>query len=246
MILVSSETSKIYNMLPDVFDADRMLHEPGRKKSVDQLLDIVRKHKVESFVGLRLLHKHNLIAEHELMVEGTLSDEIGFALITRARSISEIGEAILPNSWILTDTGYVPMEFSATHLLNDPTFNPISHNKFFDELASKLRELGLSNILGPALASSSFVESHRPSDSSMMIELSVFDDRANVLRFVTDQVSEGDFIETYWLAGPESDDINHPRDPKPDTAQPLRTCKRICPSVQNPPVHQGTYQHSSS
>lgn len=246
MTLTLAEISKAYNILPDVFYADRMLNKPGQKKSLDQLLDIVRKHRVESFVGLRLLHKHNLIAEHELMVEGTLQDELGFALITRPQSASEIDEAIVPNSWILTDSVYIPMEFSAPHLLNDPTFNPTSHSTFFDELAVKIRELGLSNIIGPALAASTFVDSHRLGDSSMMIELSDFDERANVLRFVTDEVSECEFIETYWLAGPDSDDVSRPKDPNPDTAQPLRTCKRICPSVQNPPVHQGTYQHSSS
>ncbi|SEE47129.1 hypothetical protein [Pseudomonas kilonensis] len=103
-------------------------------------------------------------------------------------------------------------------------------------------EYSLSDVL-ERMYQSTFVDSHRLGDSSMMIELSDFDERANVLRFVTDEVSECEFIETYWLAGPDSDDVSRPKDPNPDTAQPLRTCKRIYPSVQppRPPRHLSTF-----
>ena len=246
MSIQSSIVVKTYNHLPDVFEADRDLTAFGRDIAVDALLQVIRTHSLDSSVGLRLLHKHNLIGEGELMVEDAVVDDNGFALITRASSASEECSGIVPNSWVLTDAGFIPMEYSNDTLIQDSTICPKTRPEFFAELATVLRKLGLSGLIGAALLSSDIVEANRPDGATVMLELSALDDRANVLRFVSiEDVPLNSTIETFWRSNSDSEKPNKLAESAPATPQPQRVCTRICPSVQNPPVHQGTFIHQS-
>lgn len=71
----------------------------------------------------------------------------------------------------------------------------------------------------------------------MMTEFTAFDERANVLRFITaDNPVDGNTVETHWCLSEENGIDGEKRT--------VMICKKICPSVQNPPVHQGTTQHN--
>jgi len=167
-------------------------------------------------------------------------------------STAILDENFVPNSWVYADVGFVPMEYSHVELLNDPTCNPETYTDFFIELGSKLRDLGLSTLVGPALTSSPLVEKNRPQGATQMLEMTALDDRANILRYVLDNPGlKEQHIETFWSWGGGSEAPDSPKEPgdaNPSRAprvNPMRTCTRICPSVQNPPVHQGTFIHRS-
>lgn len=246
MYSTTTSTTSAYNALSDVVVANQCLTSIGRQVAIDLLLAVIRAHSLEEVVGLRLLHKHNEIQPHEIMLEDAYIDQEGFSLITSATIAPLSLSNISPNSWILCDDGFVPFEFSQDALLQDSAVCPATYPLFFQELAVAIRVAGLARLIGPALISSEFVHSHRPADADIMLELSAIDDRANVLRFaIANELSIGSPIETFWAAGCADRPANS-TPTEPEKAKTERVCTRICPSVQNPPVHQGTYIHNQS
>lgn len=243
MQCLKEPVSRTYNGLPEVFQANRDLVGYGRDGAVNPLLSIIRRYDMEKHVGVRLLHKHNEIFDDELMVEDAVTDSHGFSLVTQARLISDLDDDVVPNSWILTDAGFVPLEFSRKHLLRDPNFGPGKYPEMFRDIANKLRELGLSNTLGVAVTPSEFVERQHPASSSRMLETTALDDRANVLRFVDVDDDLLGQIETFWTTSSESTGPGEPSEPGKEKPTPTIGCSRYCPYVQDPPVHQGTYIH---
>ena len=181
MTFHTMQNSAAYNSLPEVFLADSALLSNDRNNIIEKLFEIIYKHKAEAFVGLRLLHKHNTIFENELMIEDVSFDKEGFALITRAQAIVGRSEDIVPNSWILSNFTFIPLEYSKRELVHEPTFNPDTQIVFFTELAEKLLELGVSQLIGPALISSDLVEKNKPQGANLMFEMSDHDGRANIL-----------------------------------------------------------------
>ena len=241
MLQYRQQDAAIYNSLLELSEADLALHRSGKDTLVDRLLAIIKKHGMREHVGVRLLHRHNDIALHEAMVEDHIVDSFGFALVTKAKAASSLISDYVPNSWILSDKYFVPIEFSHRTLISNPTINPMNNALLFGEMAGEIRSLGLSAVVGPSLLGSSFIDYHRPEGATMMIELTAQDDRANVLRFMVenhgDTRENGRAIETHWcltVSGETNGD---------DKNVSTKTCTRICPYVQDPPVHQGTYIH---
>lgn len=237
----------VYNGLLDVAAAEHRLMEMGRDARLDKVLAVIRAFNMSEFVGLRLLHKHNVISQGEAMLESAVTDAEGFALVTRAADVSRgMSPGFVPNSWVLSDAHYVPMEFSDATLLADPDVNPASCPEFFAALAQAIRDEGLSLLIGPALIESALVRAHRPSSTSLMLEMTALDDRANVVRYVTDaEALVGTTTETFWTVSGEPEGTEESEQPEGDKPSPQvkRGCTRFCPYVQDPPVHQGTFIH---
>ncbi len=247
MSFVNSSLTTRYNLLPTVFDADQLLKIHDHEKAIKELLAIIRKFSLEVSVGLRLLHKHSLLEPNEVMLEEHVVDNHGFALVTRASLTTRVDGNTVPNSWMLTETGFVPMEYSRAELLNSPDISPATHPQFFEQLGNMISHLGLSSVLGPALEASAFVESFRQDGADSMLEYSALDDRANILRYVDSKTLDmNSMVETNWSASPSKKQTT-----KSDKAKrkggknTTKRCVRYCPYVQNPPVHQGTYIHRS-
>lgn len=227
---------KSYNGLPDLVSADAMLSERNRHEGVNALLSMIMKHDLSHYVGIRLLHKHNEIVPDEVMAEDYTVDDAGFALITRARTQKELDDNYVANSWTYIDGKFVPVEFSHGLLLKRPDINPHSMQEFFSELAAEIEANDVTGILGPSLLGSDFVDSHRPPGSTMMMEFTAQDDRANVLRFTeAGWQNDGTGVQTHWCWTKDG-----------SFTEPTMACTRICPSVQNPPKHQGTFIHNQT
>lgn len=227
-----SEISKSYNNLSTVFEANEYLNKHNTKQIFYELFEVIKKYNLENTVGVRLLHKHNDISSNEIMLEKSNFDEDGFALITQATTISEelTDESYVPNSWQLVNGRFIPMEFSHKKLLADSEMNPENYANFFYDFEEILSKFHQEKILSPAILASTYVMNYSDIDS-IMIELSALDDRANILRY-TKEYNNIDYIETFWSIS--------------DSDTTIKGCQRICPSVQNPPVHQGTFIHKSS
>lgn len=124
------ELSGPYNALYEVFEADLRLKSCTNEDVIPSFLSIIRRHYLESYVGIRLLHSHNSLKSQEVMAENFFIDDNGFALITSARPSAEIGKDYVPNSWILLATGFVPMEFSHKKLVASCDINPEKYPVF--------------------------------------------------------------------------------------------------------------------
>ena len=75
------------------------------------------------------------------------------------------------------------MEFSAESLISSPSSDPEQGGEALEEIARAIQEHGLADILGLGVNYSDFVEGHRPSDDTILLERTHPEERANVLRF---------------------------------------------------------------
>lgn len=224
-----------YNNLPELDEADFALEESKKSDIINELINIIVRNGLESTVGVRLLHKHNILYEGELMIEDCfVGDE--FTLVTKAENSQKLNKDYVPNSWALRGGEYVPIEFSARNLLTDIEINPDTHPKFFRELAEVLQSHGVDGVLGPSVLGSDFIESHRPKGHSILAEVSNYDERSNILMFARPEANVvGKAVQTHWCVSPDS-----------SSGVVTMVCTRICPSIGNPPKHQGTYQHNQT
>lgn len=233
----TSSISFNYNLLHDICEADSMLSKAGRHESICRLLNIINDHGLQDFVGIRLLHKHNSIDENEIMVENSEINDGELLLITRPIS-NDKNHNIFPNSWQLTGTEFLPSEFSSGHLLSRVDINPSTKPEFFKQFGDTLELLNVAHILGPAVNCGDFVESKRGSEDVILVELTAINERANVVKYENRKdVDFTSMIETSWSMSSKDGDILE------SEIAATKSCKRVCPSVQNPPVHQGTYTH---
>ena len=190
-----------YNRLMDVNSADAKLTRAARAASLQELANIIERNGLEKKLCIRLLHKHNDVSDNERMIEYDSLDQEGFALVTRAIDITSSEYDVVTNSWQLTSTGWMSVEFSKRSLLEEPGINPETQRKAFAEIAEVIERLGLADILGPALSYSAYVDEQRPSDGWNLLERSAIENRANVLRYQSPKEfnSLGN-IETKWIA----------------------------------------------
>ncbi|WP_041388681.1 hypothetical protein [Polaromonas sp. JS666] len=241
----SFEHNRSYNKLPTVFDADLALRQRDRDSVIEELLIVIEDHGLQNSVGLRLLHRHNEIAESEVMLEEARFDEHGLALVTLASPVAAVDSTVAANSWMLDGDEFIAVEYSRASLLQSPGVSPKTQPLFFSALQRKLREFDVETWVGPALIESDFVSSHSQG-RELLLEQSAFDDRANVLRYVSiDEIAPSGVVETFWVASVEAATRKSPATKAPGGTKTIKkVCKRICPSVQNPPVHQGTFIHT--
>lgn len=138
--------SSIYNALVPITEAKRSFYERVGDAAVNTLLSIITDANAEAVVGIRLLHKHNDISPSEIMLEVARSDETGFALITAPESRDCAGR-IMPNSWQLTNQGFVPVEFSQSGILSSG-FHINENEDLFLDFVKPSRRLGFRISLG--------------------------------------------------------------------------------------------------
>ncbi|MCM2443514.1 hypothetical protein HGO34_27910 [Agrobacterium vitis] len=222
-----------YNALPDLDEADFQLN--SRKDGcIDFLLSIIMKHGKHEFVGIRLLHKHNLIENGEIMAEYHQVDKDGFSLITRATKVRDWSSNLRPNSWIFKNGEWTPMEFSNAELLKNPNVNPSSEKELFQELADAINLFEVEDVIGPSLMGSDLIDSYRPDGEYMLVEQTALDDRANILRYAKIKNNMPfKAVETHWCMEKDK-----------EKGTTIKSCKKICPPTDySPSKHNGTYIH---
>lgn len=226
-----------YNSLSDVADADETIKSRGREQIIHKLLSVILKHGLEEALGIRLLHKHNTIEPHEMMVANSLSDAKGFALVTQATRADSIARKIVPNSWQLVEQGYVASEFSHVHLVETPDVGPATFPAVFVELAEMIKEFDLRNLLGPCLNYSSFVKSHSLGEGSIFLEETDYRERANIVRYVNrEDAMTLTTRQTVWVAKREI--MAGAKSPRFTTV-----CECQCSVLPDSGDHQGTHFH---
>jgi hypothetical protein len=227
-----------YNFLPTVLDADQELNSNDRDRALRTLSSVIARHGLERYLGIRLLHKHNDIADGEIMVEDIEIDSAGeFTLVTEPKDYAGRGDKWQPNSWKLVGDDFIPIEFSCKDLLADTETSSPAQSQCFSELATSLRALQLEHLLGPTVNVGSAVEIHRPNGDAILSEVTDEEHRRNIVKFVDlNNVDQSKVIETAWFADTQTDSLK--------LAQSCRTvCRKICPSLPGG-GHKGTFQHN--
>lgn len=236
-----SQTSK-YNSLPDVIQADIQLDAMGKAEMVSRLLSIMQRHNLHHSLCVRLLHKHSLINHGEIMGEELRFIEKNPLLVTHPISDGEVKSTFVPNSWYFHPSrGFEPFEYSHASLLHDPSITPVSNPIVFSELAECLVDLQLYDLLAIGLNYNDEIATLGGDHRTMLIETTDFEQRASVLRFVTNEdMAVTPSRETKWIASDDESPDNSPDD-SPDKVKPVKPlCKCAC-SVFPEGGHQGTH-----
>jgi hypothetical protein len=197
--------SGIYNQLAEVIEADQKLSSLNKSAILDSLCDVILKHKLEDRVGIRLLHKHNVISGHEIMLEQEEHDEAGRpCLSTFAIERNACTGKYAINSWALRNDEYVPLEYSIDPLVVEQSDLMITQKDFFIEFGQALKQMNVDDILGPCIATRSFF-AHRPDVEALLVESTDEERRANILRYdMPENYESTRLIQTVWGANAES------------------------------------------
>lgn len=191
--------SAIYNHLPNVELADTMLSAAGRVQVLSKLSKLIVQYGLEETIGIRLLHKHNLIDENEIMLEREERDSSGRPCLT-THAIAQkdvVGGPKIANSWRTSDNRAVPIEFSV---------DPLVASCWRDEIVQLLKQFGVltsklyvSGFMGPAILPRKFYSEHRPVFPAILLERTDRSRRANVVQYEPlDALKQINFIETTW------------------------------------------------
>ncbi len=182
MQIDSVGSSTAYNRLHGIFQSNEEFITLDQDAVLNELANVVLKHQLEDKFGIRLLHKHNEIAEDELMLEQTERGQRGATLTTIARFRASVLGECYPNSWKLEGKTFVPLEFSL-----DPRVGQVGEaakvGAFFQEFGECLRSLGVSKLLGPCVVDREFFDSEKTSPEAILVETTDEERRANVLMF---------------------------------------------------------------
>jgi hypothetical protein len=191
---------RIYNDLPDVERADRMLSDIGRTIVLNALSELVINHGLKEVFGIRLLHNHNRISDHEIMVEQAERDSFGRpCLTTSARLKTEVKAAVHPNSWRTFANHLVPLEFSLDQLVQPNAL--VEATQFLLEFARLAHDLKVERFIGPAILPRKFYLDYSPPFPSLLLERSDRSRRAKIVRFCpAEQYKSTELIETIWKA----------------------------------------------
>jgi len=131
----------VYSRLPDFDDAQRAFETARGEKLLDgPIRDTIIKHGVEEQWALQIIHHHFPMTDSEKLVFfGRTSIPVDTTTITQSYA-----EAIRPISWVLTEEGAYPYEFSAYQ--PDQWVEP--EPLFFSDIYQVLKDNKLETILG--------------------------------------------------------------------------------------------------
>jgi hypothetical protein len=141
-----------YNSLPSVDTADEELRSAT---AFDDFLETTRKiifkHKLENYVGLRLIHKHFSVKAGEVMMEEFQIHKGKPALVTRPVEVEEARSLCsLPASWILSGDGNFHVFETSTDPAIQGVIDKISE-EFLKEISSLLQESKMQKLMSVAV-----------------------------------------------------------------------------------------------
>lgn len=202
-------TTKIYNSLPSVEQANAELEAMDRAEVLDELCRIIVDHNLQDVFGIRLLHKHNVIESHEMMVEIEELTAQGEPCLVTAPRVDFASAGSAPNSWKLSSGStpeWHPLEYSTDAVVAECP-NVETSGPFFREFRIALEKLNATEILGPCVIGREYYKRHRPGQPSILAETTDLVRRANVVKFELEEAyAKERLIQTTWQAAKTSTD----------------------------------------
>ncbi len=144
-----------YNSLPSVAIASRNLERNGNlEKVLEEGKKTVSDYDSVDFMGVRLLHRHNLLDLGEVMIEEFQTYEEAPALVTRNSSVDVSFEG-KPASWMGKFGGTFVFEYSTDKNVKEGFRYLKEHPSLFLQIKGILQSYDLEDILAPAIVSRS-------------------------------------------------------------------------------------------
>ena len=197
-----------YNSLPSVEVAsDRLLSLGKTDDFLSEVSSLIASYDSVDFLGVRLIHRHNKLADGEIMLEEFKYDEGEPAIITSNKSIDTEGS--VPSSWIITPSGLRAFEYS-TDVSSLAGFKYLSeHPETLKIVISTLQKYDLESYLAPSVMVLDAFRHFEPSDhlveTSRTVVRESFKIHENVVKGVSSDIySKLHVIKTGWPINHES------------------------------------------
>lgn len=198
-----------YNGLPSVETANDGLLSLGKTDDfLTEVSSLISSYDSVNFLGVRLIHQHNTLADGEIMLEEFKHDEGEPAIITSNRSIDTEGS--IPASWLITPSGLRTFEYS-TDVASLTGFQYLSeHPETLRIVTSTLQKYALESYLAPSVVMLDAFRYFEPSDhlveKSRIVRRESRKIHENVVKGVSDGVfSKLQTIQTSWQFPSDTD-----------------------------------------
>jgi len=224
-----------YNCLEDVIDVDATVKLSGLKAQfLRKAADVFRKYRVNCWLGITLLHRHNEVYDGELMIEQEFSEGEQEALVTKPISPDECTTRFVPALWKINDESVSPLEFS-----NDPTAIRIYDEMnipadFLHEYFCLINEFEFGKYFGLGIVERKFYD--KAVDDNQPIEVTRSKERANVV--ILDRIYDDEVpITTAWSIPDPAPTIALNCYPQVGCKTELK-CKKFCRDYGSDPHHE--------
>lgn len=188
-----------YNRLPSVKEADEAIKSSSCfQELLEKVANITKRYNCESYVGLRLIHKHFQIEEGQIMVENFQEIEGTSSLVTQPQAWEEaLNTKALPSSWIFSETGDVHTFETSTDPAVKNGVEFIENNpEMMDEINKELQTHKLNKLLAVALLKR---DSLKTNDDQMYLEKEYLDQNKTILQVGNRNDSQAmQAINTSW------------------------------------------------
>lgn len=194
-------SSAKYNSLLSAEDADSSLSANKNFSCFFEKASILaQEYDFNSFLGLRLLHRHTELAGNDsvVLVENSQPDLYHTAFITKPYALIEKdAERFVPASWIPGDNGYTVFEYSKDEEAFEQYSKLIKKPDFFIKFHALLNQHELQNLIAPAIMlKGKLIE---PSSNMNFVEESYENPFRSIVSYKsTTEYAENDLIKTSW------------------------------------------------
>jgi hypothetical protein len=195
-----------YNSLPSVEEANDSLLSLGKTDDfLAEASSLIAGYDSVNFLGVRLIHQHNTLADGEIMLEEFKYDEGRPAIITSNSSID--AEGSIPASWLITPSGLRAFEYS-TDVASLAGFQYLTeHPETLRIVISTLQKYALQSYLAPSVVTLDSFKYFEPSDRLVETSRTVVrgsrEIHENIVKAVpSDVFSTLDVIKTSWHLNP--------------------------------------------
>jgi hypothetical protein len=204
-------SSAVYNDLPEVEHVDAKLRQKRFfEQEFSNLASIFRRYNVSEYVGICLLHNHNMIRADEAMVQRRKSNNRrGEALITAPRKRNGLRfKQSRPWSFAVSsekDGVLLPIEFSNDNVVRDDYTRLLTERPFIEEFCRYISDQDLGRYIGLALIRRSF---EPPADEMLAVEDTDPQRRTNTVYYArTDEYVNVRLIQTIYPMIPSESQV---------------------------------------
>jgi hypothetical protein len=182
-----------YNSLGSPDSAyDQLESTEGFMSFINKTLDKAKKAGLD--IGFRLIHRHGIVADDEVMLESYREVEGKPALVTQ--NVKYDKEKHHPASWIVDEDGLTAFEYSEDSKVAEGLSKIRENMDVWNEIISSLRESKLNHLLALSIldrTSRSVFEG-----AGLMLETTQLSPFMSIVQPSDKSIEDGDVIRTVW------------------------------------------------
>ena len=202
--MIATNNLHTYNDLPGVITANSQLQSKNKDEILSALGYWICSNDLEEEIGVRLLHRHNLLNPGEFMLEQEekIERENGCiaALVTTRLETADYSCNAHANSWKVNACGtLIPLEYSDDKFVHSASSTMAKKSKIFHEFFSIAKRFGCENLLGPCASQRSFYNERDDDGTVVYVERSTADGMKNIITAEDrNKFTKISTIETSW------------------------------------------------